>query len=127
MADETDRAQSAKPGEDTVFGKIVRGEIPTKFIFEDLECVAFHDLNPQAPVHFLVVPKKPIVQLSQAEESDAALLGHLLLVAKKCAEMLGLSNDGYRVVINDGRNGGQSVYHLHIHVLGKRQMVWPPG
>ncbi|XP_068597235.1 adenosine 5'-monophosphoramidase HINT1 [Brachionichthys hirsutus] len=126
MADETDRAQCAKPGGDTLFGKIIRGEIPTNFIFQDDRCVAFNDINPQAPVHFLVVPKKPIVQLSQAEEGDASLLGHLLLVAKKCAEENHLS-DGYRVVINDGRDGGQSVYHLHIHVLGKRQMAWPPG
>ncbi|KAM9365842.1 adenosine 5'-monophosphoramidase HINT1 [Pholidichthys leucotaenia] len=126
MADETAKAQKAKPGGDTIFGKIIRKEIPAKIIYEDDQCVAFNDISAQAPTHFLVVPKKPIVQLSQAEESDAALLGHLLIVAKKCAEEAGLSN-GYRIVINDGKDGGQSVYHIHIHVLGGRQMEWPPG
>uniref|UniRef100_A0A8C9YZ08 Histidine triad nucleotide binding protein 1 n=1 Tax=Sander lucioperca TaxID=283035 RepID=A0A8C9YZ08_SANLU len=90
------------------------------------ECVVFPDISPQAPTHILVVPKKPIVQLSQAEDSDAALLGHLLLVAKKCAQEAGLPK-GYRIVINDGPDGGQSVYHIHIHVLGGRMMAWPPG
>lgn len=90
-------------------------------------CVAFKDLSPQAPVHFLVIPKKPIVQLSTAEDSDEQLLGHLLIVAKKVAKEMGLADDGYRLTINNGRNGGQSVYHLHVHVMGGRQMDWPPG
>ncbi|XP_034041359.1 histidine triad nucleotide-binding protein 1-like [Thalassophryne amazonica] len=90
------------------------------------ECVAFNDISPQAPTHFLVVPKKPIVQLATADDSDAALLGHLMIVAKKCAEKVGLSK-GFRIVINDGADGGQSVYHLHVHVLGGRQLRWPPG
>ncbi|XP_072246824.1 adenosine 5'-monophosphoramidase HINT1 [Leuresthes tenuis] len=126
MADETAKAQTAKPGGDTIFGKIIRKEIPAKLIYEDDQCVAFHDVAPQAPTHILVVPKKPIVQLSQAEDSDAALLGHMMLVAKKCAQEAGLSK-GYRIVINDGPDGGQSVYHIHIHVLGGRTMGWPPG
>ncbi|CAI5654609.1 unnamed protein product [Oreochromis niloticus] len=116
MADETAKAQTAKPGGDTIFGKIVRKEIPANLIYED----------DQAPTHILVVPKKPIVQLSQAEDDDAALLGHMLIVAKKCAQDAGLSK-GYRIIINDGPDGGQSVYHIHIHVLGGRSMGWPPG
>lgn len=91
-----------------------------------MQCLAFHDVSPQAPTHFLVIPKKPIAQLSKAEDSDAALLGHLMIVAKKCAEQVGLSK-GYRLTVNDGADGAQSVYHLHIHIMGGRQMGWPPG
>ncbi|XP_013779693.1 histidine triad nucleotide-binding protein 1-like [Limulus polyphemus] len=116
----------ALEGGDTIFGKIIRGEIPADFAYQDDKCVAFHDINPQAPVHFLVVPKKPIPQLSKAEDSDEELLGHLLFIAQKVAKDLGLNN-GYRVVINDGLHGGQEVFHLHVHVLGGRQMIWPPG
>ncbi|XP_055731520.1 histidine triad nucleotide-binding protein 1 isoform X2 [Salvelinus fontinalis] len=90
------------------------------------QCIAFHDVTPQAPTHFLVVPRKPIVQLSKAEDSDAALLGHMMIVAKKCAEQIGLPK-GYRLILNDGPDGGQSVYHIHIHVMGGRQLGWPPG
>ncbi|KAM7348103.1 histidine triad nucleotide binding protein 1 [Cochliomyia hominivorax] len=126
MASEVDKAQSAAPAEDTIFGKILRKEIPCKFIYEDDKCVAFHDINAQAPTHFLVIPRKPIVMLSQAEETDANLLGHLMLVGSKVAKQLGLE-DGYRVVINNGKHGAQSVYHLHLHFLGGRQMQWPPG
>ncbi|KAM3863312.1 adenosine 5'-monophosphoramidase HINT1 [Diretmus argenteus] len=126
MADEIAKAQTAQPGGDTIFGKIIRKEIPVKILYEDDQCLAFPDIAAQAPTHFLVIPKKPIVQLSKAEEGDAALLGHLMIVAKKLAEQQGLS-DGYRVVVNDGPNGGQSVYHIHVHVLGGRQMGWPPG
>nr|XP_022309357.1 histidine triad nucleotide-binding protein 1-like [Crassostrea virginica] len=126
MSEEIEKAQTAKPGGDTIFGKIARKEIPCDFIYEDDKCVAFNDLSPQAPVHFLVIPKKPISRLSEAEESDAQLLGHLMLVAKKVAKEQGL-NEGYRLVVNDGPMGGQSVYHLHIHVMSGRQMGWPPG
>ncbi|XP_005093289.1 histidine triad nucleotide-binding protein 1 [Aplysia californica] len=126
MASEVELAQSAKPGGDTIFGKIIRGEIKTDFLYEDEQCVAFNDIAAQAPTHFLVVPKKPIVRLSDATESDEQLLGHLLVVAKKVAKEKGLDN-GYRVTINDGPDGGQSVYHIHIHVMGGRQMGWPPG
>jgi histidine triad (HIT) family protein len=90
------------------------------------QCVAFHDVAPQAPVHFLVIPKKPISQLSKASAEDEALLGHLMLAGKKVAEQLNL-NDGFRVVINDGKLGAQSVYHLHLHFLSGRQLGWPPG
>ncbi|KAF7283977.1 histidine triad nucleotide binding protein 1 [Rhynchophorus ferrugineus] len=126
MADEVHLAQSAQAGEDTIFGKILRKEIPCKFIYEDDQCVAFDDVNPQAPVHFLVIPRKPISQLSKVEDADAPLLGHLLVVAKKIAAQRGL-NKGFRIVINDGPVGAQSVYHIHIHVLSGRQMQWPPG
>ncbi|KAG8176163.1 hypothetical protein JTE90_012953 [Oedothorax gibbosus] len=124
--DEMMKAKLAKPGDDTIFGKIVRGEIPTKFIYEDDKCVAFNDINPEAPVHILVVPRKPIVQLSSAEEEDGPLIGHLLLVARKVAKEAGLEK-GFRIVINDGPEGGQSVYHLHVHVFGGRRLTWPPG
>lgn len=88
--------------------------------------MAFNDLSPQAPVHFLVIPKKPISRISEAEDADEQLLGHLVLAAKKVAKQQGL-NEGYRLVINDGPMGGQSVYHIHIHVMSGRQMGWPPG
>lgn len=150
MSDEVAKAQAADATvEDTIFGKIIRKEIPCNFIHEDdrvtrariilelhykvlqcififSQCVAFHDISAQAPVHFLVIPKKPIPQLSKATEKDEALLGHLMLVAKKVAAEQGLG-EGFRIVINDGKNGAQSVYHLHLHVLGGRQMKWPPG
>ena len=126
MATEVEKAQTAAPGGDTIFGKIVRKEIPCNFIYEDEQCVAFHDINAQAPVHFLVIPRKPIPQLSKAEDEDEALLGHLLLVARKVAKQQGL-DDGYRLVVNDGKHGAQSVFHLHLHVLGGRQLQWPPG
>uniref|UniRef100_A0A8C5ZL55 Histidine triad nucleotide binding protein 1 n=1 Tax=Marmota marmota marmota TaxID=9994 RepID=A0A8C5ZL55_MARMA len=89
-------------------------------------CLAFHDIAPQAPIHFLVVPKKHITQISAAEDDDENLLGHLMIVGKKCAADLGLKK-GYRMVVNEGADGGQSVYHVHLHVLGGRQMNWPPG
>lgn len=126
MADEVQRAQVAGPGGDTIFGKILRKEIPCTFIYEDDQCVAFNDINPQAPIHFLVIPRKPIAQLSLSQDEDEKLLGHLLLVSKKIAAQVGLNN-GFRTVINDGKEGCQSVYHLHIHVLGGRQLGWPPG
>jgi len=119
-------ADAPPPGTDTIFGKIARGEVPTKFIHEDSDCVAFHDLNPQAPIHFLVIPRKPIAQLRTATEEDEKLLGHLMTVASKVALKLGM-DPGFRVVINDGKQGCQSVYHLHLHVLGGRQLTWPPG
>lgn len=126
MATEVEKAQTAAPGGDTIFGKILRKEIPCKFIYEDDKCVAFHDINGQAPVHFLVIPRKPIAQLSKAEDQDEELLGHLMIVARKLAKQEGL-DDGFRLVVNDGKHGAQSVFHLHLHVLGGRQMQWPPG
>uniref|UniRef100_A0A023FE00 Putative zinc-binding protein of the histidine triad hit family n=1 Tax=Amblyomma cajennense TaxID=34607 RepID=A0A023FE00_AMBCJ len=126
MAGEVEKAQLASESGDTIFGKIVRGEIPTKFIYEDDKCVAFHDINPQAPVHFLVIPKKPIPQLSKATEADKDILGHIMYVAQLVAKEQKLDK-GFRVVVNDGPQGCQSVYHVHLHVMGGRQMNWPPG
>lgn len=126
MSEEVSKANVVKPGGDTIFGKIIRKEIPVTFIHEDEQCVAFMDASPQAPVHFLVIPKKPIEMLSKADDDDSALLGHLLIAARKIATDQGLEK-GYRVVINNGVEGAQSVYHLHVHVLGGRQMSWPPG
>jgi histidine triad (HIT) family protein len=111
---------------DTIFGKIIRREIPANIVYEDDLALAFTDVNPQAPVHILVIPKKPIVNIATAEPEDQALLGHLLLTAKKVAADAGLEN-GYRVVMNTGNDGGQTVYHLHIHILGGRHLAWPPG
>jgi len=111
---------------DSIFSKIIRREIPSEFVHEDDQCVAIKDINPQAPVHILVIPKKPIPQLSKADDSDEQLLGHLLIVARKVAAEQNLAK-GFRIVINDGKDGGQEVFHIHIHVLGGRQMSWPPG
>lgn len=111
---------------DTIFGKIIRREIPADIVYEDDLALAFRDVNPQAPVHILVIPKQPIAKLADAESQDHALMGHLLLTVKRVAEQQGLSN-GYRVVINTGEDGGQTVYHMHLHLLGGRSMSWPPG
>lgn len=110
----------------TIFEKIIAREIPAKIIWEDDDALAFHDVNPQAPVHILIVPKKVIPRLAQASDEDRALLGKLLLTARDLARKLELSN-GYRVVINTGPDAGESVPHLHVHVLGKRALAWPPG
>lgn len=111
---------------ETIFSKIIRKEIPANIVYEDDLTIAFTDVNPQAPVHILLIPKKPIPQLSVAQSEDHALMGHLLLTAKRVAEQAGLEN-GYRIVINNGDDGGQTVYHLHVHILGGRHMKWPPG
>ena len=110
----------------TVFQKIIDREIPARIAHEDEHCVVIHDVNPQAPVHLLVIPKKPIPRVAEAAPADQALLGHLLLTAAAVAKKLGLA-DGYRLVINSGRLGGESVPHLHVHLLAGRQMTWPPG
>jgi histidine triad (HIT) family protein len=110
----------------TIFEKIVRREIPADIVWEDEDVLAFRDVNPQAPVHVLIVPKRVISRLNDATESDQALLGKLLLTAKKVAGDLSLTS-GYRVVINSGPDAGESVPHLHVHVLGKRALAWPPG
>uniref|UniRef100_A0A3B4GI04 Uncharacterized HIT-like protein Synpcc7942_1390 n=1 Tax=Pundamilia nyererei TaxID=303518 RepID=A0A3B4GI04_9CICH len=110
----------------TIFSKVIDKSIPADIIYEDEKCLAFRDISPQAPVHFLVIPRIPIPRISEAKDDDAELLGHLLVVAKNVAKQESLT-EGYRVVINDGKHGAQSVYHLHIHVLGGRQMKWPPG
>jgi histidine triad (HIT) family protein len=109
-----------------LFCKIVDGTIPAKLIFQDEKCIAFADINPQAPTHFLVVPREHLASLAHSSVEHAALFGHLLSVVADVARAKGLSN-GYRVVINTGPDGGQTVDHLHIHVLGGRHHSWPPG
>jgi histidine triad (HIT) family protein len=111
----------------TIFEKIIARDIPAKIIWEDDDAVAFHDVNPQAPVHVLIVPKKVIPRLNDATESDNKVLGKLLLVARDLAKKLGIEKTGYRVVINSGPDAGESVPHLHVHLLGKRALAWPPG
>ena len=110
----------------TVFKKIIDGEIPAAIVYEDDRCLAFRDVNPQAPAHVLVIPRKEIPSLADATDEDRELLGHLILAADKVARQLGLA-DGYRTVINIGDHGGQTVPHLHVHVLGGRPLGWPPG
>jgi histidine triad (HIT) family protein len=113
--------------EDTIFGKIARGEIPAEIVYEDEQVVAFRDLHPQAPTHVLVIPRKPIPTLNDAAPEDAELIGRLFLAAAKVAEQEGFAEDGYRTVINCNANGGQTVFHLHVHLLGGRPLQWPPG
>ncbi|CAI8007184.1 Histidine triad nucleotide-binding protein 2, mitochondrial [Geodia barretti] len=128
-ARETDATRKQNPSttqEDTIFSKILRKEVPADIIYEDEMCMAFHDVSPVAPTHFLVIPRNPIPMLSASTDRDTQLLGHLLVVARNLAEKENLS-DGYRIVINNGRDGAQSVYHLHVHVIGGRQLSWPPG
>ncbi|MFB6263402.1 MAG: histidine triad nucleotide-binding protein [Bradymonadaceae bacterium] len=113
---------------ETVFGKIIRGEIDADVVYEDDRCMAFRDMNPQAPTHALVVPKTHVVNLYDANEEDEELLGHLMLAAREVAEQEGLDEDeGFRLVVNNGSGVGQSVFHLHLHVLGGRSFDWPPG
>lgn len=110
----------------TIFSKIISREIPAEIVFEDEQCLAFHDVSPQAPVHVLLIPKKPVVSLDDLQAEDGKLAGHLLMKVPEIAKLLGLKN-GYRTVINTGEEGGQSVFHLHIHILAGRALVWPPG
>jgi histidine triad (HIT) family protein len=110
----------------TLFGKIIRREIPADIVYEDELCLAFRDINPQAPVHVLVIPKKEIDRLSGAKAEDQALLGHMMLAAGKIARELGVG-DAFRLVVNNGEQAGQSVFHLHLHILAGRKLRWPPG
>jgi len=110
----------------TIFAKIIAREIPAKIVWENDDAIAFEDVNPQAPVHVLIVPKKIIPRLAEAKDSDQAVLGRLLLAAAEIAKKLDLEG-GYRVVINNGPDAGESVPHLHVHLLGKRALGWPPG
>ena len=112
---------------ETIFSKIVRKEIPSAILYEDDLALVFRDIHPQAPIHFLVIPKRPIESLDSMEEDDKSLMGHLQWIASKVAREEGLSEGGYRVVTNIGADGGQSVPHLHYHVLGGRALHWPPG
>lgn len=112
---------------DTLFGKIIRREIPADIVFEDDDVLAFRDVNPQAPVHVLFIPKKPFATLNDLGADDAALIGRLFLAATSWAKANGLADDGYRVVMNCNKHGGQTVFHIHLHLLAGRQMLWPPG
>jgi histidine triad (HIT) family protein len=111
----------------TIFERIAAREIPARIVLETDEFIAFHDVNPQAPVHVLIVPRRPIPRIADAAEGDAGLLGRMLLAAPGIARELGIASTGYRVVINNGRDAGESVPHLHVHLLGGRGLQWPPG
>jgi len=113
--------------EPTIFTKIINREIPAEIVYEDDLCLAFRDINPQAPVHVLLIPKEPIPRVAAAEKAHQELLGHLLLTAPKVAAQEGVAESGFRVVINNGGDGGETVPHLHVHVLGGRALQWPPG
>ncbi|MDX5297776.1 MAG: histidine triad nucleotide-binding protein [Gammaproteobacteria bacterium] len=111
---------------DTLFSKIIRREIPADIVYEDELCLAFRDINPQAPVHLLIIPKKPIATVNDLELQDRELAGHLLFTAGKIAKDMGFAEDGYRVVMNCNDNGGQTVYHIHLHLLAGKPLGWPP-
>ena len=112
---------------DCLFCRIVCGEVPAKKVYEDEHTLAFDDINPQAPTHVLVIPKKHIASITSAEDGDAMVLGQLMLMARDVAKAEGLDATGYRLVTNNGEHAGQSVHHVHVHVLGGRAMAWPPG
>ncbi|MBV9998254.1 MAG: histidine triad nucleotide-binding protein [Verrucomicrobia bacterium] len=111
----------------TLFERIAARELPAEIVYEDDEVFAFRDINPQAPVHLLIVPKRVIARIGEAAPQDAALLGRLLLTAQKLAAELGVGDSGYRLVLNNGRHAGETVPHLHLHLLGGRPLHWPPG
>ena len=111
--------------EETIFSKIIKGDIPCDEVYSDEYCLAFRDIQPQAPTHILLIPRKPIISLREAEKKDQNLLGHLLLIATEIAKREGLVN--WRTVINTGSKAGQTVFHLHIHIIGGRSLSWPPG
>lgn len=113
--------------EDCLFCQICRGQLPSDKVYENDHVLAFRDINPQAPVHVLVIPKKHIASIAEFQEDDLELAGHLQLAIRKVAELEGLLDDGFRVVVNTGRSAGQTVFHLHYHVLGRRSFAWPPG
>lgn len=112
---------------DTLFAKIIRREIPADIVYEDDDVLAFRDINPQAPVHVLFIPKRPFATLNDLGDGDAVLVGKLVLAASRWAKAQGFADDGYRVVMNCNRDGGQTVFHIHLHLLAGRAMHWPPG
>ncbi len=111
----------------TIFNKIINKEIPAKIVYEDDLCLAFRDITPQAPTHILMIPKKEIVSMAEVKPEDQSLLGHMMIKISEIAKAEGLAEQGYRVVANTNEYGGQSVYHLHFHILGGRKLTWPPG
>jgi len=113
--------------EDCLFCKIVNNEIPAELIFEDDRIVAFNDINPQAPIHILIIPKEHFASLNDIPEEKKDLLGHILLRARQIAQNLGIRENGYRIVLNTAKDSGQDVFHIHFHLLGGRRMTWPPG
>lgn len=112
---------------ETVFGKIIKREIPADIVYEDDDVLAFRDIDPKAPIHILIIPKKPIPTINDIEDDDATLVGKIIIAAKKIAKMMNIDKSGYRLVMNCNKDGGQTVFHLHCHLLGGRQMQWPPG
>jgi histidine triad (HIT) family protein len=122
-----DGAMPAAYDDQNIFAKILRKEIPADVVYEDDVCLAFRDVNPQAPTHLLVIPREPIARLADAGRGQRAVLGHLLWAAGEIARRAGLAEDGFRVVVNNGERAGQTVFHLHVHVLGGRALRWPPG
>lgn len=121
------RNRSRECNMSSIFTKIINKEIPAVIVYEDDHCISFRDIDPKAPQHILIVPKKEIKSLADVAEEDAPLLGHLLLKASEIAKEQGISDSGYRIVVNTNKEGGQEVSHLHLHILGGRQMTWPPG
>jgi len=113
--------------QDCIFCKVARGEIPAKLLYQDQEVVAFPDINPKAPHHVLIIPRRHIATLNDVSENDTLLLGHLMQIAKQLAAKLGIAESGYRVLMNCNAGGGQAVFHIHLHLLGGRIMHWPPG
>ena len=111
----------------TIFTQIINKEIPADIVYEDDICLAFKDISPQAPVHLLIIPKKEIVSIATLTDEDKEIMGHMMVKTAEIARIAGLEEDGYRVVTNIGENGGQSVFHIHFHLLGGRRLTWPPG
>ena len=111
----------------TIFSQIINRELPAEIIYEDDTCLAFKDINPKAPIHIMIIPKKEIISMATVTDADREILGHLMLKASKIAKDMGIEESGYRIVVNTNKDAGQSVYHLHLHLLGGRSMSWPPG
>ena len=112
---------------ETIFDKIISKEIPSDIVYEDNEFLAFNDINPQAPIHILIIPKKRIAAISDLDSNDSKLVGQMVVIASKIAKEKEISEDGYRLIFNCNENGGQSVYHIHLHLIGGRKLSWPPG